>query len=434
MLDHNPPLTLLAREGEARLHTGDGDRMAVFDQAASDLPTWKSPPLAPADPLAGTPVTLELRDDLSSLDAEWTAFERSAECTAFQTFAWLAKWQQHIGSLDGTRPAIVLGRDERGVLLFILALAIETRGPIRRLTWLGSELCDYNAPLLARDFWRHIDDFSELWGKVVQLLRSDPRLRFDLIDLQKMAGRVGSACNPFLALATHRNASSAHVATLGRNWDDYYKQKRSSETRKKERKQLRRLAEIGEVRFLDVKNTAEIERTLETLMQQKAKTFARMGVENLFARDSYRAFWRDVGTALHAVTHVSRLEVGATIAAISLGLTFRDCYYLVLSSYHDGEVMRFGPGRAHLHELLRHAIGCEFEHFDFTIGDEPYKRDWADIEVRLYDHLQAVTLRGGVVAATMLAFRRAKRLIKTTPVLWRAYCRARELARLLRRG
>src|SRR5262249_31125520 len=235
-----------------------------------------------------------------------------------------------------------------------------------------------------------------------------------------------------LALVTLPNASSAHVATLGRNWDDYYKQKRSSETRKKERKQLRRLGEIGDVRFADIDDRSEIERTIETLMQQKAKTFARMGVENLFARPGYGAFWFDVASALRTVTHVSRLEVGATIAATSLGLTFHDCYYLVLSSYHDGEVMRFGPGRAHLHELLRHAIDRNFRHFDFTIGDEPYKRDWADIEVRLYDHLQAVTLKGAIAAAMTPAFRPTKRLIKTTPALWHAYCRARELARLLR--
>jgi len=138
MLDHNPPLTLLAREGEARLPTEDNDRTASFDQRAGDLPSWKSPPLAmieSADASASAGITLELRDDLVSLEAEWTAFEGSAQCAVFQTFAWLTRWQQHIGRLGGTRPAIVLGRDERGALLFILPLAIEARGPIRRLTW-----------------------------------------------------------------------------------------------------------------------------------------------------------------------------------------------------------------------------------------------------------------------------------------------------------
>ena len=403
-----------------------------------DLPSWPSPPLAaiePMDRFPSTSVTLELRDNLSSLEQEWTAFQRSAECTVFQSFEWLAKWQQHIGALNATRPAIVLGRDERGAILFILPLAVETRGPIRRLTWLGSELCDYNAPLIARDFWRCIGDFADLWRKVLRLIRSNPHLRFDFVDLPKMAETVGAVRNPFLSLKTFPNSSSAHVATLGHNWDEFYKAKRSSQTRKKERKQLKHLSEIGEVCFIDIKDTTEIERTIETLMHQKSRTFGRMGIEDLFGRPGYNAFYRDIATdpRAHAIVHVSRLDVGTTIAATNLGLTFRDCYYLVLSSYHDGDVMRFGPGRAHLHELLRHTIEHGFRHFDFTIGDEPYKRDWADIEVRLYDHLQAVTPQGAAVVAMMGLFRRTKRLIKQTPVLWRAFGRARELARFLRR-
>jgi len=429
MSEHNLPLTLLVREGEARPLSED---RASFDLAA-DLPTTISPPLAAIEPSdASASVTLELREDLASLQSEWTVFQRTAACTVFQTFEWLSKWQQHVGDLRGARPAIVLGRDAHGVLLFILPLAIETQGPIRRLTWLGSELCDYNAPLIARDFWRHVGDFAALWREAQRHLQSNPRLCFDFIDLQKMAETLGDKRNPFLSLTTQRNASSAHVATLGRSWEEYYKAKRSSETRKKERKQLRRLGELGEVRFVDVSDKPEIARTIETLMQQKSKAFARMGVEDLFARPGYRAFWLDVAATLRGVTHVSRLDVGSTIAATSLGLTHRGCYYLVLSSYHDGEVMRFGPGRAHLHELLRHAIEHDIRHFDFTIGDEPYKRDWADVEVRLYDHLQAATLRGAVVVAMISAFRRTKHLIKTTPALWQAYSKARELARFLR--
>ena len=113
------------------------------------------------------------------------------------------------------------------------------------------------------------------------------------------------------------------------------------------------------------------------------------------------------------------------MAATNLGLRFRDCYYLVLSSYHDGEFSRFGPGRAHLHELLRHAIDSGFRQFDFTVGDEPYKRDWSDTEIALYDHLAAVTFRGWLVMAMTTAFRRTKRIIKQSPTLWPAFSRMR---------
>jgi CelD/BcsL family acetyltransferase involved in cellulose biosynthesis len=390
-----------------------------------------------AGPSPDAAVLLELHGDLGEIKQDWQAFERSADCTVFQSFDWLAKWQQHIGATNGTIPAIVLGRDGEGRLLFILQLAVETRRMVRRLTWLGSELCDYNAPLLAAHFSDTVsaDRFAELWNDIVRLINADPRSRFDLVDLQKMPETVGGQRNPFLGIKVLANPSGAYVATLGSNWDEFYAARRSSSTRKRERRQFKHLAEHGDVRFVDVEGKADIERTLETLIDQKSRSFARMGVEDLFARPGYRDFYLDIATDhnVSQLTHVSRLDVGATTAATNLGLTFRDCYYLVLSSYHDGEIARFGPGRAHLHELLRHAMERGFHKFDFTIGDEPYKRDWSDIVVQLYDHLEAVTLPGAVVVAMTFAYRRTKRLIKQTPALWHAYSKLRGLGMLGRR-
>ena len=100
----------------------------------------------------------------------------------------------------------------------------------------------------------------------------------------------------------------------------------------------------------------------------------------------------------------------------------------MLASYDDGPVSRFGPGAAHLHDLMRYAIEHGCHEFDFTIGDEPYKRDWSDTELRLYDHVAAVTLRGSLATAMTTAFRRAKRVIKQSPALWRAFSKVRAVA------
>ena len=40
------------------------------------------------------------------------------------------------------------------------------------------------------------------------------------------------------------------------------------------------------------------------------------------------------------------------------------------------------------------AIERGYRIFDFTIGDERYKRDWCDTELKLYDYLSAATWRG----------------------------------------
>jgi CelD/BcsL family acetyltransferase involved in cellulose biosynthesis len=141
-------------------------------------------------------------------------------------------------------------------------------------------------------------------------------------------------------------------------------------------------------------------------------------VPNMFARPGHQAFYRDLAQSRRALVHVSRLDVGDTMAAVNLGLTFGDCYYHILASYDDGEVSRFGPGAAHLRELLQYAIRRGCKRFDFTIGDEPYKRDWCESEQQLFDHSAAVTLRGVPTAASALAWGHAKRAIKHSAPLW----------------
>jgi CelD/BcsL family acetyltransferase involved in cellulose biosynthesis len=378
-------------------------------------------------------VALEVHGNPCEVEAEWRAFEQHADCTVFQTYDRVAKWQRHIGARRRLVPAIVLGRDADGGLLLILPLAIEARGGVRRLTWLGSELCDYNAPLLAAQFsdQQSAQRFMLLWQDVAELLQSNPQFRFDLIDLQKMPETVGRQQNPFRNLKVMVNPSGAHIATLSGDWDAFYAAKRSPATRKRERRQFRHLAEFGDIRFGDVEAREDIERTLTTIFEQKARSFARMGVENIFARPGHREFFFDIATdpGTRELVHLSRLDIGATIAAANVGLRFRDCYSLILSSYQDGDIARFGPGRAHLHELLRQTIERGFRCFDFTIGDEPYKRDWCDTEMKLYDYLAAATMRGRLVVATTTALRRLKRFIKQTPALWYAFSKARAIVR-----
>src|SRR5262249_43176264 len=108
-----------------------------------ELPSVPSPPLggtwtAAAGPAVISGVPLQVHGNLAEVEHEWRAFESRADRTVFQSFDWLAKWQRHIGARRNTRPAIVLGRDDEGHLLFILQLAIERRAGVRCLTWLGS--------------------------------------------------------------------------------------------------------------------------------------------------------------------------------------------------------------------------------------------------------------------------------------------------------
>lgn len=373
-------------------------------------------------------IELAVFDSLDEAELLWRALEAGADCTPFQTFDWLSTWYRHVGLRMRARPAIVVGRRENGEPLFLFPFAIMP-GFAKRLTWLGCDLSDYNAPLLAPEFSELVppDRFMGLWREVCSLLQGRPQHRHDLVELLKMPERQGPQDNPFLALPTALNPSHAYVADLGASWDAFYHEKRSSATRRRDRTKLKRLGEIGEVRFVTPRDRFEIECTMETLVEQKAKSFTRMGVANIFARPGWHDFYFEIatGSRMQNMSHVSRLDVGPYWSAINLGLTFRGSYYHVLASYDEGETARFGPGAAHLRELLRYAIERGLCRFDFTIGDERYKLEWSDRTLRLHDHVAAAGLRGWPVAAALHGKRRLKRLIKQNDHLWSLVSKAR---------
>lgn len=412
---------------------------AKFDDYAGPLPEAPAgDPHAFASRVMPLSVDLTVYENLPDIEAAWRAFERNADCTVFQTFDWLATWQRHVGIHNDVRPAIVVGRIDGGDILFILPLATRPIGLARELMWLGSELCDYNAPLLAPDFstYQDVRPFGDAWRHITERLQENPRLRYDFIRLEKMPATVGKQKNPMLTLGVTLNPSGAYSTQLTGNWEAFYATKRSASTRSRDRSKRKRLSELGELRLVRPDNATDALATLDTLIAQKSRSFARMGVANLFARPGYVEFYRALAAdpQLGHLVHLSRLDCGPHAAAANVGLTFRDRYYHLLASHDDGDMSRFGPGVAHLHDLLGYAINRGLKIFDFTIGDERYKLDWCDGAEKLYDHLSIATWRGAFVYAPILAKSWLKRQIKQTPVLWKAFSRARTLyGSLLRR-
>ncbi len=305
-------------------------------------------------------IRIAVYEDLAAVELEWRAFETHADCTVFQSFDWLAIWQRHIGARNGVQPAIVVGRDGAGAILFLLPLSVCAAGWVRELTWLGSELCDYNAPLLAPTFSMRIDraSFLALWQDITRSLRAHPRLRYDVIAFAKMPEAVGAQQNPMCYLGGTINPSGAYLTHLTGEWDAFYTAKRSSATRRRDRTKRKKLSEYGEIKFINPASDDEILSSLDTLMAQKARSFARMGVGNLFAKPGHTDFYRALATdpATRPVVHVSRLDVGAAAAAVNLALIYRDRYYHLLASYTDCDLSRFRTRRSASARLdaLRH--------------------------------------------------------------------------------
>lgn len=376
-------------------------------------------------------LSFSIHSDFGAIESEWRNFQETAECTPFQTFEWLSAWYRHFGAAAGIVPAIVVGRFATGKTAFILPLAVQPRRWAKRLCWLGEELCDYNAPLLAREFSQQVtrDCFLAFWSELQQRMQADPQLHYDWIEFEKMPQTVGAQVNPFTYPPVAANANSAHIMQLGDEWEAFYRAKRSSATRRRDRAKRKHMAEFGEIRFVSVAEPAEVRQTLDTLWEQKKQIFARRGIADTFAQPGYREFFDDFASnpQTRHLVHISREEIGTTCAAANFAIIFGDCYYHLLSSYCDGRLTRYGPGVLHLRDLMAYAIKAGLRRFDFTIGDEGYKLEWSELRLKLYDHSSAATSRGWLPNGVSIVRRRLKRFIKQTPLIWRLACRVRSV-------
>jgi D-aspartate ligase len=383
-------------------------------------------------------LSVQIFSELGAVEAEWRRFERGAACTVFQTFDWLAAWQTHVGARHSVRPVIAVGRFAEGDIAFIAPLCLMRGRLARRLCWLGHDVSDYNAPLLAADFSVRVtsEDFLTAWHALLAQMQCEPALRHDWIEFEKMPETVGAQANPFMHLRVAPNRSNAHLAHLSADWEKFYHAKRSSATRRRDRSKLRHMSQFGEVRFVSATDVADARRTLEILMEQKTRALARKGVADIFARPGHREFFLDLAAnpKTRHLVHIGRTEIGELCAATNFGIVFGGCYYHLLASYMDGEVAHYGPGALHLRELLAYAINRGLQSFDFTIGDEPYKRDWCDTVLKLYDHAAMTTWRGLPARISSSARRRSKRLIKQTPLLWNIVSYGRSAAAVFSGG
>jgi CelD/BcsL family acetyltransferase involved in cellulose biosynthesis len=371
--------------------------------------------------------------DLAGVERVWRNLEAATPATVFQNFDYLHAWFRHIGAREGVTPAVVVLRTADTVLA-LLPFAVSKGRLLRRLTWLGQDLCDYLAPLATPAFSQiDAERFRVLWREIRAQLQAHPRFRHDWIEFRRMPRKIGATPNPFAMLPVTRHASDAHVARLGAPWAKYYQARRTAKARKQDRSKLARLKEFGDVDLVSPAEPAAIARTIDQLIEQKRDMFKRRGIADLFRRPGVREFFVDLATGprTSSFVHVSALSAGPSLAAIALGTEYGGRYSLFLVSY-DHSFARLSPGVIHLGMMIERAIGRGLSEFDFLVGEQRLKLEWADETVELYDHITASTLRGYLVALAVRGLAYLKRRIKQTPQLWSAFRMLRQAAGAVR--
>ena len=335
-----------------------------------------------------------ISNDIQSFATAWPKLRElekaeNARSYAFQCRDHLEIWLETIGAERHTRPLFVSVSDDAGRPVMMIALGIEKHNGVRFLGFLDGGVVDYNAPVLFGSAAGLAQaDAVALWSSILRLAPAH-----DVVVLQKVPQYVGDIPNPFYKLAAEPWPASGYFLTLDPGHDNRALQR--STYAADNRRQRKRLSEIGELRFGIARNEREIADVFDTFVRQKSRRYAETGAHNGLDVPAKRAYYSALAQRLSNGNGVqlSYLSVDHQIVATHWGLVAGRRFYYLMPAYEAGIWRKFSPGRLLMEELVAWSYDNGIEAFDLGIGDEEYKLKW---------RAQAIALSGGLIPITIV--------------------------------
>jgi CelD/BcsL family acetyltransferase involved in cellulose biosynthesis len=280
-------------------------------------------------------------------------------------------------------------RDQTGVPLLLLALAIESRGPFRVLCFADFGVADYNMPVLFPTVLQWTTPLAlKLWAQVRAALP-----RHDLVELNKMPAKVGELVNPLSLLGSEPELESGHGNDLKLGRDLVMARQNQLKTTLRNIRKLKREHRV-ELRFAQTES--ERGHFIAEALKQKQRRFDQTHLEGFHAQPEKKLFF-ELGTETLTAAGVLRfcaLTIDDNIVATSWNLVHGDRFLAMMLTHDDQDWERIGPSRILNYLLLDQLLETSFAYYDMGHGDEPYKLQQCETTFPLMRVLQPVNARG----------------------------------------
>jgi len=340
-------------------------------------------------------VRIRIATSLEAVEGAWRALEGSAFCTPFQSYDWLSAYLQAADTAAGHEIAIVVVWS-KNKLRMIVPFALERRWGTSHLRWLGHDVNDYNAPIIDLTWARTLtsDDMRIIWSRILAELPP-----VDYVHIQRQPALLEGCLNPFGHLAATSDTCRAYAVAFAGPWPEAYAALRSAKSRRRLREKMKRLGKSGRVRLRRVRRQSEQRAVLHRLVSWKSRQLQASGDRNPFGGGRFERFLAAANTAAgpHAVPRLFVLEVDATIVAAALCLAGRSDLNLFITAHDPEMFQQCSPGTLMMIKLMEITARSGRRVFDFSCGDESYKRDWNANAMQLVVTQWPLSLKGHVV-------------------------------------
>lgn len=347
------------------------------------------------------------------LEFFWRAFESDAHVLPFQSYDWQRYWNTEVGQPKYRIKIFVVVCFGDGRVRAIFPFGIKRVMGARILGFLGADENDYSAPLIGPNM--SSTEFKDIWKEVLTVASGQ-----DVVYFRNMPKQITRSDNFLLDNIAVKQTEYAYSISLPNSFKEY-SLRLSKSMMKDNKRMVRRLSELGELKFQVFETRDDFNNVLEVMISQKETRYLSSGARNIFFDQSVRSFYSnfyDLFCKGFGV-HLSALILDDQVLATHLGIRHGDQFYYLMPTFNaDDKWRKFSLGRIHLEKLIDWAIENGIVKFDFTIGGESYKAIWCDGEMPIYNHLKIRSFRGIIYFLYLLLFEtiRSKPFLKNLAI------------------
>jgi CelD/BcsL family acetyltransferase involved in cellulose biosynthesis len=345
-------------------------------------------------------------DALTRAEADWDRLVEAGETgSVFQTHAWQQSWWSALG--EGWEPrSVVVWRDSAPVGVAPFAVDRQSPDVIR---FAGAGRADYC------DLLGAADDKPAIVEAVFETLeRSVPWQVVELTNVPATSATVDALAR------LCREAGFRFVV------DDQFtcptlviRGREESARRIHGKPSLRRpcnaLERSGQVACRTITEGLEIARLLEPFFAQHVSRWSRSRTPSLFNDARHRHFYRELAARLsvRGWLHFSLVELNRSPIAFHFGFDHADTLTWYKPSFDVAHADR-SPGMVLLRHLIGESIDRQRRELDFTVGDEAFKRRFANgsrrtVRLRVFRHPSSFVLERSRRAMIAVAKRFTRR-------------------------
>lgn len=335
---------------------------------------------------------------------------------------WIAAWTEEVNS-DILVASLA---DAGGQQVLALPLEVVSAGGLKIARFVGGSHANGNFPVMRPGNQAISRAALDELANAIHRQRPD----IDVLALERMAEELNGVRNPLLAMPSQVSPNVALALDLRGGFDAVLERSPSRKGRRY-RAQARKFELFGGAHRLIAGTEHDVMRFLDAFFAMKAERFRAMGITDVFAEPKVQAFFRHlfVSSLGSGAFSLAALEVGGKLRAVTGHSRCGDRLICEFGAIANDQMAMHSPGDFLFYENIKEACEETFLIYDFSVGDEPYKRAWCDIELRQADVVVPLTTRGRIFSRWLNAKSSLKGHIKSNAVIWPLAKRLRRLVR-----